>query len=410
MARQAEATAGRAAGRWTILALLSLSSFAVFYNNLVVGPLLVELSQSLGVSVGQAGQLVAVYALPSAFVALLSGPILDRYGRRRVLVASTGLVAMATAGCALAADFPTMLACRLLAGIGGACIWPATLAAAGDLFTYRERAGAIGWIMSASMLAPTVGVPAGTLVAEFLGWRAAFGVVAGLLLAADLALLARLPSSGVARSSAGFYLVGYREVLGHRDAVGMVSFGLVSHVFWHGFLTYAGTFYQSTYDLSVGQLAPILSAVGFAVMLGNLVGGRAADRFGGKRVTVVCLLAVAASLFVQLSAPLPLLAAVALHLAWSIPNGARGPGANALLTEVFPERRGTVVALNSAASSLGTLLGASLGGVVVGTGGSFAGLGALCSAFAVASASVLHVLVAEARGERPSRVSSPPRG
>jgi predicted MFS family arabinose efflux permease len=107
----------------------------------------------------------------------------------------------------------------------------------------------------------------------------------------------------------------------------------------------------------------------------------------GLGVTACLLLA-------QLALPIPLFAAVAIHVAWAVPNGARGPAANALLTEVLPARRGTVVSLNSGASALGTLLGASVGGLAVGLFG-FPALGALCAAMALIAAGIVQRFVTE---------------
>lgn len=393
MARAGEPATRAEAERQTTLVVLALACFAVFYNNLIVSPLLVELSRSLGVGLGEAGQLVAGYALPSALVALLAGPLVDRYGRRPVLVAGLSLVAATSVGSALAPDFPTMLACRVAAGVGGAAVWPATLSAVGDLFAFNERGRAMSWLSVSNMLAPTLGVPAGALVADLFGWRAAFWLVAALLIVAVTMLLVKLPGARGEASSPRFYLADYVEVARSRGALAMVGFGLVSHVFWHGFLTYAGAFYQATYGLAVGQLAPILSGVGVAVMLGNVLGGWAADRYGSKRVAVGSLLITSTLLCAQLSAALPLALAVALHLVWSVPNGARVPSANAILTEVLPERRGTVISASSAASSLGTLIGASSGGLILAGGMGFCGLGVLCASFGMLSAGVLYFLV-----------------
>jgi predicted MFS family arabinose efflux permease len=97
----------------------------------------------------------------------------------------------------------------------------------------------------------------------------------------------------------------------------------------------------------------------------------------------------------QMGLGLPMIAAFGLHLAWSLPNGSRGPAANALLTEVLPERRGTVISLNSAASSLGVFLGASFGGLIVESPAGFGGLGIFCSVLAAACAYVIWRFIRE---------------
>jgi multidrug resistance protein len=381
--------------QWLMLGTLVLSTFVVYCNNLIVGPLVVELSQALSVGVAEVGQLVAGYALPSAAVALISGPLLDRYGRRWILIGGLALVTLSTVGCGVATDFATMLMLRVVAGIGGAAIWPAALAAIGDLFPYRQRAWAIGWLLGINALAPAVGVPVETLVAQQLGWRMAFFGLALLVAVAAISLAATLPKAPPRMRVPASYVASYRDALRHSDVLAMIGFGVLSHIFWHAALIYTPSFYQLTYGLSVGDLAPILAAVGFVGIAGNFAGGRAAGRFGSKPVAIVSLLAIAALLPAQMGLGLPILAAFGLHLAWSLPNGSRGPAANALLTEVLPERRGTVISLNSAASSLGVFVGASLGGLIVGSGAGFAGLGVFCSVLAVGCACVIWRFIRE---------------
>jgi predicted MFS family arabinose efflux permease len=382
-------------GQWLMLASLTMATFVVYCNNLIIGPLIVELSQAFRVGVAEVGQLVGAYALPSAAVALVSGPLLDLHGRRRILVGGLVLVALSTLGCALIDGLPSMLVLRVLAGIGGAAIWPAAIAAIGDIFPYRQRAWAMGWLLGINALVPALGVPAETLIAQRFGWRMAFFAVASLVAVAAVALAATLPRTTPRTALAISYLATYRDALRHVDVLAMIGYGVLSHVFWHAALTYAPSFYQLTYGLTVGELAPILAAVGFAGIVGNFAGGRAAGRLGSRPVAVVSLLSIALLLPAQMGLGLPMLAALGLHLAWSVPNGARGPAANALLTEVLPERRGTVISLNSAASSLGVFLGASLGGLVVGTGGGFAGLGILCSVLAIGCACVIWSFIRE---------------
>ena len=218
-----------------------------------------------------------------------------------------------------------------------------------------------------------------------------------LLVLSLIALALKLAPSPARSLQRVSYATAYVDCLRHPGALAMIAFGLLSHVFWHGFQTYAGTFYQVVHGLSVGELAPIFTAAGLGIMAGNMLGGRVALRVGNRWTAIGATLVTSVLIAAQISLPIPLLAAVALHVIWSIPNGGRMPAANALLTEVLPERRGTVVGLNSAASSAGTLIGASVGGVILGSEWGLSGLGALCALFAILSASVLWLFVREER-------------
>ena len=174
-----------------IVALLCLCAFIFPLSIFIVAPLLVELSQDLGVTIGQAGQLVAFTAIPSALLALVIGPISDTYGRRPTLLAGAGLLGIASVGSALAPNYEALAATRVLTGAGAAAMAPATFAAVADLFPYAQRGRIYGYITAANTVAMIAGIPAATVLAAFLDWRWAFAAV-GLVTLASGALLLRL--------------------------------------------------------------------------------------------------------------------------------------------------------------------------------------------------------------------------
>src|SRR5439155_515107 len=141
--------------------------------------------------IGQAGQLVAFTAIPSALLALVIGPISDTYGRRPTLLAGAGLLGIASVGSALAPNYEALAATRVLTGAGAAAMAPATFAAVADLFPYAQRGRIYGYITAANTVAMIAGIPAATVLAAFLDWRWAFAAV-GLVTLASGALLLRL--------------------------------------------------------------------------------------------------------------------------------------------------------------------------------------------------------------------------
>src|SRR5207244_425661 len=153
--------------------------------------LLVEVSQDLGVTVGQTGQLVAFTALPSAALAFIIGPISDRYGRRPTLLGGAALLGVASIGSALAPSYELLAATRVVTGAGAAALSTATFAAVADLFPYARRGRIYGYIITSTTVATIGGIPAATLLAAFLNWRLAFAFV-GVVTVVAAGLLVRL--------------------------------------------------------------------------------------------------------------------------------------------------------------------------------------------------------------------------
>lgn len=159
----------------------------------VVVPFIDTLTRDLGVSHAQIGLSIALYSVPTAILATISGSLIDRYGvRLSILVA----IAISMLGSALASRAPSLLlfdGAMLLCGLGfggtcvaGPCLLIATLEG-------RARTRAMSFFAT---FAPT-GYAAGLLLAVPFsgagGWRSALLTHAAILLASFLVLLWCLP-------------------------------------------------------------------------------------------------------------------------------------------------------------------------------------------------------------------------
>jgi multidrug resistance protein len=352
--------------RRLLLAVLGFCSFAGLAASLVVGPLLGDVSETFGVSIPVAGQLVAAYALPAALLSLVMGPIADRYGRAWLLLFGVLVLAAASLASAIAWSFPVLLVCRAVAGLGAAALVPATYGAVGDYFPPEQRGRAIALIVSANTLAGILGVPLGALLAQVGNWRWTFAVTAIPLLAAALLLRHRFAPRGAQPAAPRQdYLAGYRAVLHDPGAVPVLAAWLLSSTSWFAWYTYVGPFFQQSWGLSTGALGPIVAAMSVGVLLGTNLGGRLGDAYGKPRVAVICLLTVGA-----LTAALPAFVtdfwiAALVNFLLCVPNAGRFTTIAAIASERAPGGRGTMFAIGVAAGQSAQLLGAGLGGLVI---------------------------------------------
>src|SRR5690606_19940085 len=118
-----------------ILALLCVASFAVVFNNLIITPILPEISDDMSVRVAVAGLLVTAYAVAGGIAAVFSGPFIDRLGRKPVVVSGMAILTVATVASAFAPNYVLLMVARSVAGLGVACLTPAVFSAVGDLFS-----------------------------------------------------------------------------------------------------------------------------------------------------------------------------------------------------------------------------------------------------------------------------------
>lgn len=389
-------TAQPPARRGLILGLLCLASFAVVFNNLIITPILPDISDDLHVRVAIAGLLVTAYAIVGGVAAIFSGPIIDRIGRKPVVVTGMSLLTLATALSAVAPNFIFLAGSRMMAGLGVACLTPAVFAAVGDYFSYEERGRAMSWVISANTSASILGVPAGAFISGLLSWRWSFGLMAGLSVVFVGLLLTKLPKDS---PRSGLHSEGMRSVprvLRDLPTSMAIFSNYVSTSYWFVFVTYMGAYFHDEFHVAKWALGVFTMVMGVGVLIGSNIGGRLSDRIGKRPIILwtsgIC--AVFISLVTTLSPHM--LVVVALLLVFSTFSGARFASAQAVLSEMTPERRGTVMALNASGQQFGIVTGSAVGGVVLSIFG-YAGLGPTSGILALLSLITYALFVDESR-------------
>jgi len=142
-----------------LLILLSAVALPTALAGVMLGPLLVALAHEFQTSVAVVGQLAAATAITWGIMAPLAGPVSDAYGRRRRLLTGLLLMAGSTLGAVLGWDYGSLLAVRLLTGVGLALMPPNGIAMIGDVFPPQGRGETMGWLFSAAGVGTALGVP-----------------------------------------------------------------------------------------------------------------------------------------------------------------------------------------------------------------------------------------------------------
>ncbi|MEU7554179.1 MFS transporter [Streptomyces sp. NPDC044571] len=313
---------------------------------------------AFGVSDGTAGLMVTVPGLVAGFCAPLVTVGSGRLDRRPVLCGLIALMAAANLAAALAPGFAVVLAARLLVGISVGGFWAVaggiTVRLVPDRHVPRVTALVFAGVPTASVL----GVPAGTLLGELGGWRAAFGAVGVLGVLALTALLLLLPPLPPARNTAFRELPALlRENPAVRAGV-IVTFLVVTGQF--AAYTFVRPVLQDVSGIAAGQVSALLLGYGAAGVAGNFL--------AGARDAYRTLLAVSAALAVILSliATLPGAAAgTALLPAWGLAYGGVSVSLQRWMLHAAPAAAEAATSLMVAVFNLAIAAGALTGGLAV---------------------------------------------
>ncbi|MFD4375161.1 MFS transporter [Streptomyces sp. NPDC059202] len=348
------------------LALLALAvgAFGIGTTEFVIMGLLPGIAGDYGVSIPTAGLLVTGYALGVVVGAPVLTVLGGRVSRKRMLMVLMGLFVVGNLVSAVAPSFGVMLAGRVVASLAHGSFFGIGAVVAAGLVAPERKAGAIAVMFTGLTVANIVGVPLGTFIGQAVGWRATFAGVAALGVVGLLGIARLVPA--VPRPEGG-RLGG--ELRAFRNPQVLLAMAMTVLGFGGVFaaITYIAPMMTEVAGYSEGAVTWLLVLFGVGMFLGNLVGGRYADRalmpllyatLGGLAV-VLALFTVAAQNKV--------LAAVALFLV-----GALGFATVPLLQKrVLDQAHGAPTlasAVNIGAFNLGNALAAWLGGLVIAAG------------------------------------------
>jgi MFS family permease len=170
------------AGPAVLLTLLGATLLGTVINNVLNVPLR-DIAHDLGVSLSSGVLVVTSFVLVLAAGMALSGWVGDRFGRRRIVIASLALMALAMVGAALAPSLPVLVAMRALQGLACAAYPPAVMGMLSTIYGPRQRTRTMSAWAAANGIGQAVGPPLGGLVADLYGWRAIFWFLAPVAVA-----------------------------------------------------------------------------------------------------------------------------------------------------------------------------------------------------------------------------------
>ncbi|MGC4987094.1 MFS transporter [Streptomyces sp. DT193] len=349
---------------WSALLALGTAVFITSLTETLPAGVLPQMSSSLGVSSGAAGQTVTVYATGTALTAIPLAAATAGVRRKPLLLIAMAVFLVANTLTAAASTYAVLLVSRFLAGVAAGLAWAILAGYARRIAPAGQEGRAIAIAMTGIPLALSLGVPAGTLIGQQIGWRVSFVAVSVITLAvlgwitfsvpavsrptttaqeAKPTTLQTLRAPGVT----AIMVVVVTFVLGHT-----VIYAYIAPYLWHAGLGTAAD--------------AILLAFGIACLISIWYTGRHIDgRPRGLALTAATLFTLATAAFAATTAQAVVwVAAVAWGLGWgaapTLLQTAAGHAGTRRSPAIADTAQAILVTLWNAAMALGGIIGGLL--------------------------------------------------
>ncbi|KTC06529.1 arabinose transporter permease [Pseudomonas syringae ICMP 11168] len=366
------------------LLILALSAFAIGTTEFVIMGLLPDVAADLGVSIPGAGWLVTGYALGVAVGAPFMAMATAKLPRKAALVTLMGIFIIGNLLCALASDYNVLMFARVVTALcHGAFFGIGSVVAAG-LVPANRRASAVALMFTGLTLANVLGVPLGTALGQYAGWRSTFWAVTVIGVIALIGLIRFLPTNRNEEK------LDMRAELGALRGAGIWLSLTMTALFsasMFTLFTYIAPLLGEVTGVSPNGVTWTLLLIGLGLTAGNVIGGKMADRhLSSTLIGVFVSMAVISTVLSWTSTAL--IPTEITLLLWAVAAFAAVPALQINVVTFGKAAPNLVSTLNIGAFNVGNALGAWVGGSVIAHG-----LGLTSVPLAAAILAVLALLI-----------------
>lgn len=349
------------------LLALTISAFAIGTTEFVIVGLIPTIAADLGVSLPSAGLLVSLYALGVAVGAPVLTALTGKLPRKTLLLSLMALFTVGNLLAWLSPGYETLIAARVLTGLAHGVFFSIGSTIATGLVPKEKAASAIATMFSGLTVALVTGVPLGTFIGQHFGWRATFLAVAALGIVAIVGSLLFVPRKLAHSQPAS--LLQQLAVLKQPRLLLVYAMTAVGYGGTFVAFTYLAPMLQQVTGFQASAVGGVMLAYGLSVAVGNIWGGKLADRKGPvPALKIIFSLLALVLLVLTFTASNPWLMVLTV-LAWGAVAFGNVAGLQVYVVQqaerFAPQAIDVASGLNIAAFNLGIALGAWGGGWIV---------------------------------------------
>ncbi|MEM9495737.1 MAG: multidrug effflux MFS transporter [Pseudomonadota bacterium] len=352
--------------------LVGLVAAAMALNALAIDMMLPALGQ-IGADLGAAQDndrqlIIVLYVVANGLSQLLFGPIVDRFGRKRVLLWSLAGYTMASVFCVMAPTFTTLIVARMIQGASTAATRVAAVAIVRDLHSGRTMAKVMSFAVTVFMAAPIIAPALGQIVLAFGPWRMIFAVLLFYGVALTVWVAFRTPETLTPEKTkpidARVIAATYGQFLGNKTAMGYTIAAAFCFGALFGYISASEQIFLETFEIG-DRFAIAFAAIAISLAAASFLNASLVSRYGMRRLThwalalfIVVNIIHFAIVYMLGDKFLVFMTCTSLSF---FALGLIGPNTNAIVMEPMGHIAGAAAAAHGFA---GTTLAGALGGLV----------------------------------------------
>lgn len=368
---------------------LALGGFGIGLTEFVIMGLLPEVAADFAVSEAVAGYLISGYALAVAVGAIGLTVAITRIDRKKALV---GLMVIFIAGnvlSALAPSYEMMMLGRIVAALSHGAFFGIGAVVAANLVPANRKAAAISLMFAGLTVANVLGVPIGTFIGQAAGWRSTFWVISVIGVVSLIGIALLIPAMA-GRTGGGSILAEFRIFRSGQVWASMII-TVLGYGGMFGAFSYIAFTLTGVSGFAASTVPWLLVLFGVGLFVGNIVGGRAADRNLGRTLLVllVGLIVILVAFALLASSQVATLVLLVLMGGFGF---ATVPGLQMRIMNFAGDAPTLASGANIAAFNVGNAFGAWVGGLTIAAGLGYAS--PLWAGAAVTLAGLVALLIA----------------
>lgn len=351
----------------TGLFALALGAFGIGLTEFGIVGLLPQIAEEFAISEQMAGYLVSGYAISVAIGAIFLTAIMTRMERRLTLLILSGLFIVGNLISAVSVSYETLLFGRIVAALCHGAFFSIGAVVASDMVANDKKGAAIALMFAGLTVSNVLGVPLGTFVGLEMGWRTTFWVLAVIGVMTIIGIRVLIPVMLVDQGNkiSREFAVFNRPQVWISALLSVLSFGGVI-----GGFTYIAFTLTQVSGFTMQMVPWLLVLFGIGTFVGNIYGGKAADKSLNRSLGIILLLLTIVMAAFALLAQSQIMTIILLLLMGAV-GLATAPGLQLRMMKYASDAPGVASGTNIAAFNIGNALGAYLGGIALEKGYGF---------------------------------------